>query len=102
MRLVLCNCKPELAEQIVRHVLIERLVASVTAVPGVQRMFLHEGEIHSQVDTLLMMQTVEQQVQPLIDELIRLSANDTPPVLALSIYEANAPYMRWAKENLNG
>lgn len=100
MRLVLCNCNPESAEQIARHVITERLVASVTSVPGVQRMYRQEDQIRVQHDTMLLMQTLPERLQALTEALVSLTSPDMPAIVSLAIFEANDPYMRWVEANL--
>ncbi|HEY0603509.1 MAG TPA: divalent cation tolerance protein CutA [Herpetosiphonaceae bacterium] len=100
MRFVLCNCNPDSAEAIARQVIEKRLVASVNAVPGVQRMYRDADQIRSQRDTLLLMQTLPERLQALTEELVSLTAPDMPAIVSLTIFEANDPYMRWIEANL--
>jgi periplasmic divalent cation tolerance protein len=91
---------PEMAEEIAREVIEKNLAASVTAVPGVRRMYKQDSEIKIQQDTLLLIQTLKGKLQELTDFIASVQFPNMPAIIALSITEGNKLYMKWAEENL--
>jgi periplasmic divalent cation tolerance protein len=101
MRLVLCNCPPEVADEIGREVIDKGLAAYVNAVPGIKRTYRREDELCVQEETMLMIQTLTDRLQDLIDTIIKIHPSDLPAIISLSIYEGNESYMTWVEENLD-
>jgi periplasmic divalent cation tolerance protein len=101
MRLVLCDCPADRANDIAREVIDQRLAATATILSGVERLVRRGQGVHTEQLSLLLLQTNKGRLQDLIETLVRLHPSKTPPVISLSIIEGNVEYMQWA-ENMLG
>jgi len=80
-----------LAETLIR----ERLVACVNLVPGVLSVYRWQGKIHDDSETLLLMKTARRGFRRLERRYVELHSYQLPELLALSIDDGHAAYLRW-------
>ena len=100
MRLVICNCPPESAEDIAKEVMKVGLAAAVSAVEGVTRHFRDGDNVRSQKDSLLFIHTVEERFQELAELVAKMQPGSMPEIITLEIFEGEGNYIDWAEEHL--
>jgi periplasmic divalent cation tolerance protein len=98
MRVVLCNCPPDVAGEIAKAVVERRLAACVNAIPGVVSTYLWEGKLCVDEETTLLIKTRVELIDELCDALVELHPHDVPEVIALPILEGHKPYLDWVAE----
>ena len=85
----------EEAQQIARASLEQRRAACVNIVPGVDSLFLWEGEIDNAREVLLIIKTKASQLSRLIDLVKDIHPYEVPEVIALPIIDGNRDYLEW-------
>ena len=98
MRMVLCTCPQESADNIADAVLEARLAACVNIVPGVRSKYWWEGKLESDDESLLIMKTRAELVENLITKIKAAHPYDVPEIIAFEIREGNADYLKWIAE----
>ncbi len=96
MQLVLCTCPASAAMDMARAVMDARVVAYADIVSGAQRISrVGPGdEVSVQETAVLLMHTVEEKLGDLVKTLVAAGPMDTPPIIALSVYEGATDFMR--------
>jgi periplasmic divalent cation tolerance protein len=98
MRLVLCTCPQDSADNIADAVLEARLAACVNIVPGVRSKYWWEGKINTDSESLLIIKTRADLVADLIARIKEVHPYDVPEIIAFQIKEGNPEYLRWIGE----
>ena len=98
MRMVLCTCPQESADNIADAVLEARLAACVNIVPGVRSKYWWKGKLESDDESLLIMKTRAELVENLITKIKAAHPYDVPEIIAFKIREGNADYLKWIAE----
>lgn len=73
----------------------ERLVACVTVLPGVTSVYRWEGKLEESSEVLLIMKTVGDRMQLLMERIRALHPYAVPEVLALPVHAALPAYAAW-------
>jgi len=100
MRLVLCNCPPDVADKIAHQVLEKGLAACVNTVPKVRRTLRQEDELCVREETMLLIQTLDSQFDKLFDTLVEIHPFEPPAIISLTISGGNGSYMKWIGDKL--
>jgi periplasmic divalent cation tolerance protein len=95
MRIVLSSCKPEEADAIADTLLQERLVASISIIPGVKTKVWWKNELTTQEETLLIMRTREELIWKVERRIVELNSFEIPEVASIEIKEWNNKYASW-------
>jgi periplasmic divalent cation tolerance protein len=95
MRIVLSSCKPEEAESITQALLQERLVASISIIPGVKTKVWWKDELVTQEETLLILRTREELIWKVERRIVELNSFEIPEVASIEIKEWNNKYASW-------
>ena len=95
MRLVLCNCPPDAADKIARHLVEQRLAACVNALPHVTSTYRWEGRVCVEAETTLLIKTVDTRLDELTRAIVALHPASVPEIIALPITEGHDPYLQW-------
>ena len=97
MRVVLCSCPPEVAAELARTVVTERLAACVNILPGVRSIYQWKGELCDDAESLLVVKTTVDRLEELTARLLECHPYDVPEVIALQIQpaEGNHAYLEW-------
>jgi periplasmic divalent cation tolerance protein len=98
MRMVLCTCPQESADDIADAVLEDRLAACVNILPQVRSKYWWEGKINTDNESLLIMKTRDDLVADLIAKIKEMHPYEVPEVIAFDIKEGNADYLKWIAE----
>ena len=95
-RLVLTTARsPEEAARLGRLLVEERLAACVTLLDGARSIFRWKGAIEESEETLMLIKTGRDQLEPLEARLYTLHSYETPEFLVLGIESGGLPYLRW-------
>lgn len=98
MRMVLCTCPQESADDIADAVLGDRLAACVNIISQVRSKYWWEGKINTDNESLLIMKTRDDLVADLIAKIKEVHPYEVPEVIAFDIKEGNADYLKWIAE----
>ncbi len=86
---------PEVAAQIARALVEERLAACGNVVPGLRSIYRWEGKIHDDAEALLVLKTTRARFEALRERALALHPYEVPEVIALPIEAGSAPYLEW-------
>jgi periplasmic divalent cation tolerance protein len=100
MRLIMCSCPMEVVDKITHAVVERRLAACVNAVSGVKTTSLQKEAPCIQEETLLLIQTPIENLEPLFELLASLHPSKAPAIIALRITSGNHEYLKWVEETL--
>jgi periplasmic divalent cation tolerance protein len=81
MRVILATCSPSEADALLDALLRERLVACGNLIPGVQSRYFWEGEIQSDEEILMLMETTDENAPAAVARLRELHSYDVPKIL---------------------
>lgn len=83
-----------------RTLVAERLAGAVNVIPGVTSYYWWEGELVEKGETILLFQTLQQNVPALVARIKQLHGYITPGVGAWPIVAGNEDWLQWiAKES---
>jgi len=95
MRMVLCTCPQNEADNIADAILKERLAACVNIAVGIKSKYWWEGELHTDTESLLIIKTRAELVPDLIARIKELHSYEVPEIISFEIKEGNAGYLQW-------
>lgn len=98
MRVVMCSCPPDEADRLVSGVVEGRLASAITTVPGVQKTLMLGGGARESSETLLLIQTADGTLGPLLDLLAERHPAPLPDIVVLQVLSGHGPYLRMAEE----
>ena len=98
MRVVLCTCPEESADNVADAVLKSRLAACVNIVPGVRSKYWWEGQLETDTESLLILKTRDDLVIELVGRIREVHPYEVPEVIALEVREGNVEYLEWVAE----
>ncbi|MBW2242781.1 MAG: divalent-cation tolerance protein CutA [Deltaproteobacteria bacterium] len=87
----------EVAAQLGRTLVEERLAACVNVVPGLRSIYRWEGEIQDDAEVLLMVKTRADRLDSLTRRVQELHPYDVPEILALPIAGGSQAYLAWVR-----
>lgn len=88
----------DVAAQLARAVVGERLAACVNVVPGIRSIYRWEGEVQDDAEVLLLVKTTEERMQTLCERVSALHPYDVPEVLALPAAGGSGAYLDWVAQ----
>jgi len=94
-KIIICTCTCEQTDEIIDHLLKERLIACANVVSGVNAKYWWKGKIESSKENLVFMGTKAELVSRIIDEINRIHSYETPQIISLDIEEGLKAYMLW-------
>lgn len=100
-RLVLTTAgSPDDARRIASALVEERLAACVTLVPAVESIYRWHGAIENATETLLLIKTTLEKVEPLKTRLHELHSYETPEFLVIAVESGSGKYLEWLAAGL--
>jgi periplasmic divalent cation tolerance protein len=100
-RLVLTTAgSPEEAALLGRVLVEERLAACVTLLPGTESIYRWKGAIEQSAETMMLIKTDCDQLEPLEARLYTLHSYETPEFLVLKVESGGLPYLNWLESCL--
>jgi periplasmic divalent cation tolerance protein len=97
LRLILASCSPEQAEPLLLTLLGERLVGCGNLVRSVRSHYWWQGEIQSDDEVLMLMETTAELSQAATARLRELHPYDVPKILVLDPERADDDYVAWLR-----
>ena len=104
LRVVVCNCPPDAAEAIARHVLAKRLAACVNVIDNVRSLYWWDDEIESDGETTLLIKTRAALVADLTTAIREKHPYEVPEIISLPIAanEGSPEYLAWLVRETRG
>lgn len=100
-RVVLVTLPDEAAaEELVRRLVEERVVACGNIVPGVTSIYRWQGVVERAREVLVVFKTTAEGVEGLVRRVPELHPYDVPEVLVLPVTAGHGPYMQWVADNV--
>lgn len=90
----------EVAADIARAVVGERLAACGNLLPGVRSIYRWKGEICDDPEVLVLFKTTRATVERLRARIVELHPYECPEVIATDIVHGHVPYLGWVAENV--
>ncbi len=90
----------DVARELGRRLVEERLAACANIVPGLMSIFHWDGEVQDQSEVLLILKTTGSAVGALVERAASLHPYDVPEVLGLPVVEGYAPYLDWVRSEV--
>lgn len=88
----------EVAAQLARSLVEEKLAACVNRVPGVQSTYFWQGEVCVDSELLLIVKTQASHFEDLRTRVQELHPYTVPEIIALPIARGHADYLAWIDE----
>ena len=85
----------EVAEQLARQLVEERLIACANLVPGVASIFRWKGAVQNESEVLMLFKTRRTLVEELLDRLRELHPYEVPEGLVVPLEAGLHAYSRW-------
>ncbi|KAI7745844.1 hypothetical protein M8C21_025314 [Ambrosia artemisiifolia] len=89
----------EAGKKLASSIVKEKLAACVNRVPGIESVYLWEGEIQTDSEELLIIKTRESLLNALTEHVKANHEYDVPEVIALPITGGSVPYLEWLKNS---
>ena len=86
---------PDLAAEVARTVVGERLCACANLVPAVRSIYAWEGKLCDETETLAIMKTTSDRLDALIARLRGLHPYDVPEIIAVPVAGGHTAYLAW-------
>ena len=101
-QLVLCTCPDkDTAQTIAKNLIDQNLAACVNILPGIESVYSWQGERQSSLEHLLLIKTTSAAYDKLEKTITALHPYELPEVIAVTIENGNAGYLKWISDNLN-
>ena len=97
LRVVFCTCPPAEAQKLARQIVESKRAACVNIVPGIQSIYMWEGAIEEDAESLLIIKTTSDRLKELETHLVSIHPYDVPEVIALPITEGSDAYTTWVR-----
>lgn len=78
-----------------------RVVACVNALPGARSTYWWDGELCTEVEAVLLMETTAERLDDALALAERLHPYDTPKLIAVEPSRVAEPFARWCREQLS-
>jgi periplasmic divalent cation tolerance protein len=98
IRMLIVTAPPERADDIVQTLARERLIACGNVIPGVRSVYWWKGELCTEDESVLLMETAADCVEAATARLRELHPYSVPKIVVLDPAGVNADYARWAIE----
>ena len=76
----------------------ERLAACSNIIPSMKSIYWWEGSIEKDNEAILLLKTLEENVDKLIDRVKKVHSYNNPCIIALPVFKASNDYLNWIKE----
>ena len=90
----------ELAENIARSLVGDRLVACVNIVPSVRSFYRWQGTVRDDQELLLVIKTRREHFDVVRERIVELHDYEVPEVVALPVVAGHHPYLRWIDDSV--
>jgi periplasmic divalent cation tolerance protein len=87
------------ATRIARELVDQRVAACVNIVSSVRSVYLWQGRVCDEAESLLVIKTTAAQFEQLRQRVIEAHPYDVPEVIALPITAGHLPYLEWIEHS---
>jgi periplasmic divalent cation tolerance protein len=98
--LVTCGGHSE-AEKIASQLVEKKLVACANLVPGIESWYWWEGKVNHDQEILLIMKTVREKFDLLVEIIRGIHSYAVPEIVALPIHQGFDAYLQWVAESVH-
>lgn len=91
----------DVAAQLARTLVEERLAACGNIVPGVRSIYRWQGEVQDESEVLLLLKTVPARVPALTARVVALHPYDVPEVVTVPLDSGLDAYVAWVEESVS-
>jgi len=96
---VLCTTPSiEVAEKLARAIVEQRLAACANIVPTIRSLYMWNGALHDEPETLMVLKTHPNRYEALETWLKANHPYDVPEIVALPVSHGSAPYIAWVTQ----
>ena len=100
MQVLLTTIPTDQAKPLVRQLLELRLVACGNIVANAQSLYWWNGEIQEEEESVIIMETTDEQVELARQALMDFHPYDVPKILTFEPKHANHAYVEWLKKEV--
>ena len=94
--LTFCTCpNEEVGTRIAETLVAEGLAACVNQVPGLQSVYLWQGETTRDAETLLLIKTTDSRFDAMATRLRELHPYELPEIIAVPVTRGLTEYLQW-------
>lgn len=95
---VLCTCpNEETAAEIAETLVAERLAACVNRLPGLTSVYLWQGKVARDTESLLLIKTTGARFEALREHLCALHPYELPEIIAIPVTRGLPAYLEWVR-----
>jgi len=88
----------EVASNLARALVTEKLVACVNILPGLRSIYTWEGKVCDEEEVLCVLKTRHELFPLLRDRVTALHPYQVPEIIALPLVDGSAPYLAWLRD----
>ena len=99
---VFVTCTACEAEKLAQTVVEEHLAACVNILPAVKSVYIYEGKLCNEDETLLIMKTVRHKFSKLSKRIQALHSYQVPEIISVAIELGNSAYLKWLDQAVKG
>ena len=87
----------DVAEEVVRALVDERLAACGNIVPGAVSVYRWQGEVHRDEEAVAILKTTRASLPRLLERAAELHPYDVPELIAHEVVDGAAAYLEWVR-----
>ncbi len=99
MRIILTTAPPPDAPRLARTLLEEKVIACCNILPPATSMYWWKGEITTDTESLLVIKTRAELIEPVMNRIRELHPYDVPEIVVIPVETAFEPYVNWVRES---
>lgn len=88
------------AKKIGKTIVEQKIAACVNIVPRIHSIYWWKGKIDESSETLLIVKTVKDNTDKVIELVKQLHSYEVPEVIAIDIAKGNPSYLSWIKDSV--
>jgi periplasmic divalent cation tolerance protein len=99
--IVLVTATAAESEKLARSLVEENLAGCVNVIPAVNSIFVWEGKIEEESESLLLIKSHTRKFVELQSRIVELHSYDCPEIICLSIQDGYKPYLDWLNSTIS-